>query len=74
MPDMSGEALARHIRTDARFAGVRIAAVTADMDVATTFDPSCFDAILVKPVTARHVLDFLCKGTASGKPCRDRPL
>ena len=62
MPDMSGEELARCVRADARFAGLRIAAVTADMDVAHTFDPSCFEAILSKPITLPRLLDFLRGG------------
>lgn len=59
MPDMSGEALAKHVRADPRFKDIAIAAVTADVDSDSTFDMTSFDAILAKPVTVSSLLDFL---------------
>ena len=51
MPGMDGAALARRVRSEAAFAGIRIVAVTADAETEATFDMSAFDAVLTKPVT-----------------------
>lgn len=61
MPDMSGEAFAKCLRSDPRFASLRIAAVTADADAVGSFDTTCFDAILSKPVTTTSLLAFLAE-------------
>ena len=37
------------------------------MAVAHTFDPSCFEAILSKPITLPRLLDFL-RGGGGGRP------
>ncbi len=61
MPDMSGEALAKHVRADPRFRHIPIAALTADVDSSNTFDLTSFDAILPKPVTQDVILGLLRK-------------
>ena len=55
MPGMDGAALARRVRSEAAFAGIRIVAVTADAETEATFDMSAFDAVLTKPVTSEKL-------------------
>ena len=51
MPGMSGEELARNIRSAENGDKVVIMAVTADVENQNNFDMSVFDGILLKPVT-----------------------
>ena len=51
MPGMSGEELAREIRSTPGGDDMVIMAVTADIENQNNFDMSVFDGILLKPVT-----------------------
>ena len=51
MPKMDGTQLAEAMRKDRRFAEIPIVAVTADVDVGSTYDMSLFAKIISKPVT-----------------------
>ena len=51
MPGMSGEELAREIRSTQNGNDIVIMAVTADVENQNNFDMSVFDGILLKPVT-----------------------
>ena len=55
MPKMDGAQLAEAMRNDSRFADVPIVAVTADVDVGSTFDISLFAKVLAKPVTTEKL-------------------
>ncbi len=59
MPEMNGSKLASAIKTDPAFAGVPVVAVTADSDVAASFDASVFDDILTKPISTRNIAQCL---------------
>jgi len=61
MPEVNGEDLARGIRALPGGREIRIAAQTADVEAASNFDASLFDAILSKPITAEKVVAFLRK-------------
>lgn len=50
MPNMDGSQLAEAMRQDHRLARVPIVAVTADVDVGSTYDLSLFKKVLSKPV------------------------
>lgn len=50
MPDMSGEELARRIRSDPLFAEIRTAAVAAKNNQ-TAFNPALFDSVMRKPIS-----------------------
>jgi CheY-like chemotaxis protein len=52
MPKMDGTQLAEAMRRDRRIAEIPVVAVTADVDVGSTYDMSLFAKILSKPVTA----------------------
>ena len=52
MPKMDGTQLAEAMRRDRRLAEIPIVAVTADVDVGSTYDLSLFAKIISKPVTA----------------------
>ncbi len=51
MPKMDGTQLAEAMRRDRRLAEVPIVAVTADVDVGSSYDMSLFAKIIAKPVT-----------------------
>ena len=51
MPKMDGAQLAAAMRADRRLAGIPVVAVTADVDVGSTFDVSLFAKVIAKPVT-----------------------
>ncbi len=51
MPKMDGSQLAEAMRRDRRLAEIPIVAVTADVDVGSTYDMSLFAKIIAKPVT-----------------------
>ena len=52
MPKMDGTQLAEAMRRDRRLAEIPIVAVTADIDVGSTYDMSLFAKIISKPVTS----------------------
>ena len=52
MPKMDGAQLAEAMHLDSRLTGVPIVAVTADVDVESTFVMSLFAKVIAKPVTA----------------------
>ncbi len=51
MPEMDGTQLAEAMHRERRFAEIPIVAVTADVDVGSSYDMSLFSKILAKPVT-----------------------
>ena len=51
MPEMDGTQLAEAMRRDRRLAEIPIVAVTADVDVGSTYDMSLFAKVISKPVT-----------------------
>ena len=51
MPKMDGTQLAEAMRRDRRLAAIPIVAVTADVDVGSTYDLSLFAKVIAKPVT-----------------------
>ena len=55
MPKMGGKELASKIRSDERFAGLRIYAVTADIEEKKTFAEHGFTGILLKPLTIENL-------------------
>ena len=52
MPKMDGSQLAEAMRHDRRLAEIPIVAVTADVDVGSTYDMSLFAKVIAKPVTS----------------------
>ena len=52
MPKMDGTQLAEAMKRDRRYAEIPVVAVTADVDVGSTYDMSLFAKILSKPVTS----------------------
>jgi len=52
MPKMDGSQLAEAMRHDRRLAEIPIVAVTADVDVGSTYDMSLFAKTIAKPVTS----------------------
>ena len=59
MPEMNGMELAKAIRANPDWAGIRIYAVTADTENASNFDVGLFDAVVMKPVTQESLLKVL---------------
>ena len=51
MPKMDGTMLAEAMRADRRLAEIPVVAVTADVDVGSTYDMSLFAKVISKPVT-----------------------
>ena len=51
MPKMDGTQLAEAMRRDRRLAEIPVVAVTADVDVGSTYDMSLFAKIVSKPIT-----------------------
>ena len=51
MPEMDGEGLCRSIRADGRFKGLRVIALTADIEANKNFREIGFDDIVLKPMT-----------------------
>ena len=56
MPKMDGTRLAEAMRADRRLAEIPIVAVTADVDVGSTYDMTLFAKIISKPVTTEKLL------------------
>ena len=55
MPEMDGTQLAEAMRRDRRLAEIPIVAVTADVDVGSTYDMSLFAKVIAKPVTGDKI-------------------
>ena len=51
MPKMDGTRLAETMRKDRRLAEIPVVAVTADVDIGSTYDMSLFSRVISKPVT-----------------------
>jgi CheY-like chemotaxis protein len=58
MPKMDGTQLAEAMRADRRLAEIPVVAVTADVDVGSTYDMSLFAKIISKPVTTGKLRDL----------------
>ncbi len=61
MPGMDGTQMAKTIRQDSRWESIKIVAVTADTEIDSSFDVTCFDDILLKPLTLDKVSNLLRK-------------
>jgi len=59
MPGMDGAQLAAALRKDRRFGAVPIVAVTADVDVGSSYNMDVFDKVLAKPVTGDKIKALL---------------
>ncbi len=59
MPEMTGEQLAKKIRSDSRFDSMRIFTITADIEAVKNFDMTHFSGILSKPITLERIHEFL---------------
>ena len=55
MPEMDGQQLVAAMRKDPRLADIPVMAITADIDVASTFDMSGFVKVIAKPVTCEKL-------------------
>ena len=55
MPEMDGQQLAAAMKKDPRLADVPVMAITADVDVASTYDMSGFAKVIAKPVTSEKL-------------------
>ncbi|MBR6020854.1 MAG: transporter substrate-binding domain-containing protein [Kiritimatiellae bacterium] len=55
MPEMDGQRLSEAMHADPRLAAVPIVAVTADVDVDSTYDMNLFARVLAKPVTGEKL-------------------
>ena len=59
MPNLDGEGLARAVRDDPALCGLRIVAVTADVEFPAKAAAGGFDGVLLKPVTADKLASIL---------------
>ncbi len=64
MPKMDGTQLAEAMRKDRRLAEIPIVAITADVDVGSSYDMSLFAKVIAKPVSGEK-LHALFGGIAS---------
>ena len=55
MPKMDGTQLAEAMRKDRRLAEIPVVAVTADVDIGSTYDMSLFAKVISKPVTGEKL-------------------
>ena len=58
MPKMDGTQLAEAMRKDRRLAEIPVVAITADVDVGSTYDMKLFTKIISKPVTTNKLNDL----------------
>jgi PAS domain S-box-containing protein len=70
MPGMDGTQLAKSIRQDRRWQSVKIVAVTADTEIDSSFDITCFDDVLLKPLTLEKISGVLHKLQLTNKERR----
>ena len=61
MPGMSGSELCARIRENHEWDNIPVVAVTADVEARNILSKSCFDCVLVKPITLESVRNALCK-------------
>ena len=59
MPNLDGEGLARAVRDDPALRGLRVVAVTADVEFPSKAAAAGFDGVLLKPVTADKLASIL---------------
>lgn len=55
MPEMDGQQLATAMKADPSLSGIPVIAITADIDVASTYDMSGFAKVIAKPVTSEKL-------------------
>jgi CheY-like chemotaxis protein len=55
MPEMDGQQLVTEMRKIPRLADIPVMAITADVDVASTYDMSGFAKVIAKPVTSEKL-------------------
>ena len=55
MPEMDGTQLVKAMRANRATADIPVVAVTADIDVGSTYDMSLFAGVLSKPVTSEKL-------------------
>ncbi len=60
MPEMDGQQLATAMKKDPTLAGIPVMAITADIDVASTYDMSGFAKVIAKPVTSDKLRAMFC--------------
>ena len=60
MPEMDGQQLATAMKKDPTLAGIPAMAITADIDVASTYDMSGFAKVVAKPVTSDKLRTMFC--------------
>ena len=63
MPEMDGEGLAKAIRASVKLKALPVYAITADVELKSTFAEKGFDSMVLKPITAGKLLPLL-----SGRP------
>ncbi|MBQ7187853.1 MAG: transporter substrate-binding domain-containing protein [Kiritimatiellae bacterium] len=61
MPEMDGSQLVQAMRSDSRLSAIPIVAVTADVDVGSTYDMKLFADVISKPVTGSKLLAVMEK-------------
>ena len=61
MPKLDGEGLVKAIRADPALSGLRVVAVTADVEFRASYAEAGFDGILLKPVTKDKLAKLLSK-------------
>ena len=59
MPEMDGAVLAENMHADVRLRSVPVIAITADVDVDSTFDTKVFVRVMPKPVTGKKLREAL---------------
>ena len=64
MPEMDGHKLAVAMRSDPRLDGIPVMAITADVDVASTYDMSVFAKVVSKPVTSEKLRNLFADTAA----------
>ena len=59
MPVMDGAELVKNIRSDRRFAHLKVCSITADVEARMTYREQGFDSLLLKPVTIEKLMSVL---------------
>ena len=62
MPEMDGSQLVRAMGRVAEFSDIPVVAVTADVDVGSTYDMSRFARVVPKPVTREKLKEIFAEG------------
>lgn len=58
MPEMNGEELAKTIRSNPKYASIRIAVVTAEQNK-SVYDFTLFDQIMIKPISRDELYEYI---------------